>query len=396
VILSERCDPAIREALEPLLRFRRRQAGNRYREFIHRLGETKQEFLARFGAGLGPADPEKVPYYLLLVGSPCDIPFVFQYQLDVQYAVGRLALDGPDDYARYAENVVRAETREATGLRQAALFAPAHSGDENTNLSCHHFATPMAESLEREPSRWEVSRVVGADATKERLLGLLGGIDTPSVLFTATHGLVLPYGHARQRAQQGALLCQGWEGPGRLRPQDYLNANDISADADLDGLIVFSFGCYTGGTPDQDEQLRNSNGERLATAPEPFVARLPQKLLAHPRGGALAVIGHVDRAWSWSFVWKQAGPQIAAYVSTLKRLLLGKPIGWALEYLNQRYAELATELTVMLDELRERNVADPADLADLWTAHHDARSFVLLGDPAVRAVPRSRCGDRRS
>jgi hypothetical protein len=59
-----------------------------------------------------------------------------------------------------------------------------------------------------------------------------------------------------------------------------------------------------------------------------------------------------------------------------------------LEYVNQRYAELATDLTALREEMRRRGMNEPADLADLWTAHNDARSFVLLGDPAVRALPR--------
>ena len=110
---------AIREALKPLLDLRRAQAGRvkeRYfREFVgpeaFRPNDVKQLFLGRFKATPGsPADPEKVPYYLLIVGDPETIPYRFQYQLDVEYAVGRIHFDTPGEYAQYAQSVVEAES----------------------------------------------------------------------------------------------------------------------------------------------------------------------------------------------------------------------------------------------------------------------------------------------
>ncbi|MCI5211199.1 MAG: hypothetical protein D3910_20985 [Candidatus Electrothrix sp. ATG2] len=99
-----------KEALMPLLDLRKEQAGDLYKEYSgadgYRPGKSKNKFLKRQSMLPGPADPAKVPYYLMIVADPETIPFRFQYHLDVQYAVGRIHLDTLEEYANYAQSVL--------------------------------------------------------------------------------------------------------------------------------------------------------------------------------------------------------------------------------------------------------------------------------------------------
>ncbi|MFI5456005.1 MAG: hypothetical protein ACHRXM_11200 [Isosphaerales bacterium] len=404
VIFAFGADPAIKEALRPLLELREKQATAKlplYRvlegPFAYRKGESKNEYLKRLphsvgggkGVAPGPVNPKKLPYYLLVIGGPEDIPYRFQYELDVDYAVGRLSFETVQEYADYAAAVVAVESGGPATPRRAVFFGARNEDDRATTLSALHLIQPLSGQVAADSPGWAIETIVGADATKKNLLEMLGGARTPSVLFTATHGAVLPSGDPLQERHRGALVCQDWPGPVAWRqpcPDTfYVSGDDIPAGARVKGLLVFCFACYGAGTPQLDD-FGHQEEVRKTIAPHDLVAALPRRLLGLPGGGALAVVGHIDRAWSYSFQWGRAGDQLDIYHSTLTQLLAGVPVGAALEVVNQFYASIATLLNGELEDIKFGKLPDDVELSGLWTANNDARNFVILGDPAVRLV----------
>lgn len=392
VIFPHDSDPAIREALAPLLDWRREQAGTLYQEFSGARGFrpnwTKNEFLKSQGAGPGPVNPRKVPYYLLIVADPETIPYRFQYQIDVQHAVGRIHFDSVDDYAQYARSVVEAERKGVSLARKASFWGTANRRDYSTELTARELLGPLVKWGAATQQAWAVESIGAREATKQRLAELLGGDATPAFLFTASHGMGFKDGSPRQFDHTGALVCQDWPGPdvsGPIAEDHYFAASDLGAGARLHGLIAMFFACYGAGCPRfGDFAAREGEDRRRQLAPRSFVSELPRRMLAHRNGGALAVIGHVDAAWGYSFSWPGAGSQCEVFQSALGRLLDGYPVGAALEFFNSRYAELSSDLAMELEDIQYGGKAPGSDLARLWTANNDARNYAIVGDPAVR------------
>lgn len=402
---------AILKALAPLLTLRKEQSGDLFRIYArgegYRPGDTAQSFLGRpprHAVASNPADPRTtgVPYYLLLVGDPVAIPFEFQYQLDVQYGVGRLDF-GKDyqAYANYAHNVVASEKGKRRSSAPVVFWGTDNPGDEATYLTAHHLVKPLAEHFRSRDRTtmpgWEILHVVPEHATKQNLLQILKLRQAPALLFAAGHGLEFPPGDPRQQIYQGALLCQDWDGGrGEVSPECFVSAEDITPDINLQGTILFLFACFSAGTPQDDAFSRVRYREQARSlAREPFVSALPKAVLALKDRGALAVIGHVDRAWGLSFLseltYRPEGLEsrrrehIEVFASTLDRLLAGYSVGAGLDFFNMRYAAIATELAYLYDHIGDPPALDDVyRLAELWTAHNDARNVIVLGDPAVR------------
>jgi hypothetical protein len=385
----------IRSELRTLLDFRRDEVsqGGRsdyFREdFVYRPGETAREFLERHGVRHNAApDPDRgVPYYLLLVGDPVTLPYSFQYELDVNYGVGRIHFEKPEHYRQYAKSVVAAETRPRFS-RQVGLFGVKNQDDPSTSQTAEGLIKPLASGLLGPKLNWKVDKWVGSKATWEQLARLLGGKETPALLFTASHGLGFPAEDERQLARQGGLLCQDWPGPkspeGVLR-EHYFIAEDLADDAKVQGMVAFLYACHSAGTPDRDSFYDRENvGAPRRIAERPFVSRLCQRLLSHPNGGALAVIGHVDRAWTSSFAGTEKGEGADNYRNCLRRLLDGHRVGWAKEVFDLAYATLATDIARQVEDQHNWGNLDPESFAKTWLESNDARNFVVFGDPAVK------------
>lgn len=385
--------PQLRSALEPLVEHRRARWGeDRVRILDYHRGEGWEDWLTRHSAAAGDVvDPIAVPDYLLLVGSPRRIPFELQSVLSLQRAVGRVSFDDIEGYRRYAESVVAQENGAPAPAREVVFFAPRYRRDPVSRLQSDLIVRPLMGDRSgpgvAQEEGFATVRLWGEDATKKRLTeAFTGGREgtAPALLFAAAHALGGPVGDSRQGSRQGAILCQDWPGPGEpIGSGHYFSGEDLGEDARVHGTIVFLLSSYSAGMPGEDLLIRQSEEPAPRIAGEPFVARLPQKLLSHPRGGALAVIGLVDRVWGQTRAAAAGAERLQTLRGMLRNLLQGRRVGRSVRQLNRRNVTLTDELRQLLEQASFGKTVDDPVVATAWTERNFAQSFVVLGDPAV-------------
>lgn len=380
VILPPNASAGLKSALDVLIRHRASTLRFEPPVFEYEDGLTAAQFLVKHGVARGSGEVEKIPYYLLVVGKPTEIPFRFQFELDSEYATGRLGFDDPANYEAYIRQLIEYEKAPALPTsREAVFWATSNPGDTTTRMTAELLVQPLAGSMNN--AYGLNTRVMGgAEATKSNLASVLAREQMPALLFTASHGLGFTKPTPGQHDRQGAFITQEWQAKTPVTVDARFAAADVPVGSRARGLVHFAFACFSAGTPRQDDYTHGDGAVAPMIADEPFIAALPQHLLA---GGALAFLGHVESTWTYSFLEPGSAPNIVAFTRALQTLAKGAPVGHALRDLHDRGAQLAASLIESLHDVDFGAEADAAGIARNWIQRNDARAFMLLGDPAA-------------
>ncbi len=405
ILFASDADPAIKQQLQPLLDLRKQQVErdlppgmpSRFRVFEGSdpytggvlPNQEANDWARMHGVNFtSPVDPDKVPYYLLIIGSPARISFDFHSTFKLQWLVGRLHFDDIADYGRHAAHVVAYETPawKPLPVKNAAVWLTSNPGDIATAMLSGTLAGDFRDGPVKLGARancgFSLDCFTAEQATKQQLVDILAGKlphGNPSIIFTGSHGSEFPMPTAAptvelQRQQQGSLITQEWKDSDPVSPACNFTAADIPATNTLPGTMVFLFACYSAGCPALDNYYFNPDGASVPAAPAPLISLLAQKLLA---AGALAVIGHVDRAFPYGFVDVNGLPQASLLRTPLERLMQGWTAGRAIDSLTTTWSSIAA----MLEK-------DPPTVQAVALKTHiardDARNYIALGDPAVR------------
>lgn len=409
------------DAIVPLIRHREHEQGAGVRIYRVAPGMSAKDAV-RWRDDIYRAEdvPEtERPRYLMMLGDLHHVSLELQQVMAHSAYVGRVHVGDAggepdaDGYAAYAAKAVMhaqaVENAEQARTSQLLLYA-VNDGTMATTIGRVQLVEPCQTTLEararEDAAMCDVVRVISDDARDGSPPGaLLRAADTPrpAILLSVSHGQGAPpagWGSAtRQRAEQGALVL----GDGTI-----LDAETLRSRRFLPGGMWLCVACFGAGTPQTSvfqawlSSLVNEGWPKsiltplLASLPgpddpRPFIAAMPQAALANPHG-PLAMISHVDLAWTYSFGHprRRAKAMPSRILSVLDTWLRRSRAGVALDALMRFYREandaLMADYQAREDALVD-NLSDPTDAlerAQHWMLRNDLRGYVLLGDPAAR------------
>jgi hypothetical protein len=350
----------------------------------------------------------QIPGYVCMLGDPEQVSLELQQVLAASFYTGRIGFDEEPQYEAYVHKLLRWE-RAVPGEQGPALFFTARDGTRATEFGHRMLMQPTVADVrrQREGGRYALAEILVFD--REDSLAAANDVlaatraTRPGVLMTCSHGAGAPRrgweSYDRQRAQQGAICLSRGES---------ITARDLAQSPFLPGGLWFSFACFGVATPTRSayhhwlSRLREMGefGEDLESvlislprngAP-PFLAALPKAVLANP-DGPLAVIGHIDLAWSHAFqdIEKTSGGERhRRFAGLLDTMLRGRRVGLALADLQRARNLVKTDLTTAADGAVRARVAgehrpdERLRLGQRWMLHQDLDGYALLGDPAAR------------
>lgn len=367
-------------------------------------------------------DEARRPRYLLILGDLDGVSLDTQQVLAQDGLPGRLACTTDDGYGAYANKVLAWQRTPSRHDRARALFYTVHDGTSATTTGHAKLIQPCHDRCARtarEKARAFPASVVeahGAQTPDPDELLALAAVQHPAVLLSMSHGMGpprrRPWSPAEARELQGAMSF-GTEGA--------LMAKDVASAPFLPGGLWLYFACFGAGTPRAStyrhwlDMLAQHGMADLARVSATlhgldegggFISGLAKAALANPNG-PLAILGHIDLAWSYSYEELRVGQEgregregdaqritgsnrSLNFYNLMTKLVAGERAGAASLGLRLALDKVSGELTAHYNRHKQQGTAfgaTPADalaLGNLWMLHQDLLGYALLGDPAVQ------------
>jgi len=360
-------------------------------------------------------DEQRRPRYLLILGDLDQVSLETQQALAADGLPGRVAFDDASAYAAYARKVLGWERAPSRHERARALLYTVHDGTRATAEGHAKLILPCLQRCVRKqregPREFPASMVEALGAPWPDPNELLELVEPrqPSVLLSLSHGLGPPrqqrWTRAEARQRQGAM---SFGAEGALMPEDVATAPFLPG-----GLWIY-FACFGAGTPSHSayhhwvEMLTQHGMEGMGPMSAMlrgldeggggFVSGLARAALANPNG-PLALLGHLDLAWSYSYeelrVRGDGGTHRITgsnrsqnFFNLMRKMVAGERVGAACLALGRVIDDVSRELNTHYDRCQQRgggtDNADSLTLGNLWMLRQDLLGYALLGDPAVR------------
>ena len=386
--LDDDVKAAALDAPEPVRRLLAAREGSRVLRYRPDLGTAHfllyeadgPRTIATIGGDVGTGRLE-MPKYLLIVGSPAQIPWRVQYVLNPTHFVGRLDLD-EDGLTRYVDALL-SDWQGSHASRRTVLIWSVDLGEDDITWTMRHgLAEPLRRTFDGDGDITLVRHLAGPQATGPALLESLA-TDHPGLVVSTSHGATpIDRDVADLRAVLGRPVDQGGETlavPG--------------LDGGVGGAIWYAHACCSAGSDAStlygDVARTDSDIDRVlsgVTAAGSWTAPLPRQLLGGP-SPLRAFVGHVEPTFNWTLRDPTTGQLLtrslreALYDGLYRRH--GEPIGLALH----RHFEPIGAYWSRWSGYRERASRGDEDAYRLALearlAALDRQSVVILGDPVV-------------
>lgn len=362
----------------------------RYRDDIAKEGRLQRYFghgktaSIRVGGSYG-TDDKSVPRYLLIVGSPAQIPWKFQYRLQCSAFVGRLDLDDAG-LERYVDALLNDWPGASRHADTPVLWAVDHGHPDITYLMRKVVAEKLHASFVG--GGFDAQLLTDARGRAADLRDALAK-HRPAFVLTSSHGATFPLNNsAAMKAQLGLPVDLD---------HTVLDIEALTKAWNPTGAIWYAHACCSAGA-DKPSTFQgmvdagSSLGRMLAAVAEcgPCTAPLPRALLGGERPLG-AFVGHIEPTFDWTLRDPVTGQVMtnAMIIDTFYSALHSDPRTPIAMAMDGFYDAVAGLLLDHIDAVADfQNHEDGAETRAMRAKlmAMDRLSMVVLGDPTVRVA----------